>query len=80
MSDTVIKLEPLLLSSKDVAKVLGISERLFYSLKASGKIGPLPIRKFNKRTLWSRKEMDSWVDAGCPTLEQWQAMKTIRER
>ncbi|NQT03277.1 MAG: helix-turn-helix domain-containing protein [Planctomycetes bacterium] len=63
----------LLLSAKDAAKLLGISERLYYSLHSSGKI-PLP-RRLNKRTLWSRKELDAWVDAGCPAREQWQEIK-----
>lgn len=67
-------MDALLLSAKDAARLLGISERLYYSLHSSGRLGPLPVR-LNKRTLWSRKELDAWVDAGCLPREQWQEMK-----
>ena len=65
---------PLLLSAEDAATLLGISRSLFYSLHSAGKVGPLPIR-LNRRTLWSRKELELWVDNDCPTRPQWQKIK-----
>jgi len=65
----------LLLSVKDVAKLLGISPRQLYRLHSAGKI-PLPIRTLG-RPLWNRKELESWIDAGCVNREMWQNMKTV---
>jgi len=66
---------PLLLPPEDAAKLLGISRSQFYRLHSAGKI-PLPIRSLG-RPLWSRKELESWVDTGCPGREQWLEMKTV---
>lgn len=66
-------MESLLLTVEDAAKLLGISQRQLYRLHSAGKI-PLPIRSLG-RPLWSRKELESWVDGGCVNREKWQEMK-----
>ena len=64
----------LLLSAQDAAKLLGIGRSHFYGLHSSGRLGPLPV-KLGRRALWNRKELEAWVEAGCPTREQWQRRK-----
>ncbi len=63
----------LLLSAKDAAKLLSIGSTLFWGLHSSGRLGPPPIR-LGRRTLWVRKDLEQWVDLGCPSRKQWQDM------
>lgn len=74
---TVVITEPLLLSAEKAAELLGgISRSQFYRLSSAGKIGPLPHKRLG-RTLWNRKELESWVDAGCPSRERWLETKAV---
>lgn len=61
----------MLLSAEDSAQLLGIGRTLFYSMHSSGRLGPMPI-KLGRRTLWNRKELQNWIEAGCPPRNQWQ--------
>lgn len=74
----IVRIEPLLLSAKNVALMLGVSERYFHDLNKAGTIGPLPFRKFKNRILWNKRELDAWVTAGCPNREQWMKIKEGR--
>lgn len=68
------KMESLLLSVEDSAELLGIGRTLFYSMHSSGRLGPLPV-KLGRRVLWNRKELEAWVEAGCPARLQWRNRK-----
>jgi len=67
-------MESLLLSAEDSAALLGIGRTLFYSMHSSGRLGPLPV-KLGRRVLWNRKELEAWVEAGCPARLQWRNRK-----
>ncbi len=67
-------MESLLLSAEDSAELLGIGKTLFYSMQSSGRLGPLPV-KLGRRALWNRKEIEAWVEAGCPARRQWRNRK-----
>jgi excisionase family DNA binding protein len=71
------KIELLLLSAKEAAKLLGICRNHFYTLHNSGRLGPLPIR-LGRRVLWSRKELEAWIAVECPARRQWQQLKKIK--
>lgn len=62
--------ENLLLNSKQVAKLLDISERTLWGHSHSGRIPP-PI-KIGSAVRWSIIELREWVEAGCPTQEEWE--------
>jgi len=62
-------LQKLMLAAPDLAVVLGVSTSYIWRMHSSGKI-PLP-RKLGRRTAWSAKEIDRWIDAGCPPREIW---------
>ena len=64
-------MDSLLLSVDNAAKLLGIGRSHFYGLHSSGRLGPLPV-KLGKRVLWNRKDLESWVMAGCPARREWQ--------
>lgn len=63
-------MESLLLSAENSAELLGIGRTLFYSMHSSGRLGPLPIR-LGRRVLWERRELEAWVEAGCPKRDRW---------
>ena len=64
---------PLLLGAAAVGRLLGVSLRQVWSLHQIGSI-PLPL-KLRGRTLWSRAEIERWIEAGCPKRERWLDMK-----
>ena len=68
-----------MLNTKRLAELLGISERLIYGMHSSGWIGPLPY-KLGRRTLWSRKEIENWIEAGLPPRVKWVALKEAQAR
>jgi predicted DNA-binding transcriptional regulator AlpA len=59
---------PLVLSPKQTAVMLDISERTLWRLRSSGKI-PEPVR-FGGSTRWKYEDIKNWLDAGCPTQGQ----------
>ena len=48
--------------------------RLYASLKA-GLFGPVPVKAFGRRLLFSRQEVIDWVEAGCPCRRAWQSTR-----
>jgi predicted DNA-binding transcriptional regulator AlpA len=73
MSETHLRhsgVEPLLLTARQAAAVCGRSLRTWRSWDSSGRI-PRPIR-IGSSTLWRAVELQAWVDAGCPSREEWE--------
>lgn len=64
------KIEPLLLTAGQAAISLGISRSFFYLISSNGVLGPTAI-KLGSKKLWSRKELQSWVEAGCDGRDDW---------
>ncbi|MCC6486352.1 MAG: helix-turn-helix domain-containing protein [Candidatus Hydrogenedentes bacterium] len=52
-----------LLSVREVASMLDLCERSVYRMADAGKM-PRPL-KLGARSLWRRRELQDWVDAGC---------------
>ena len=63
----------ILLSSREAAKLLDISERTLWGFAKSGRILK-PIR-IGKSVRWNAHELRRWADAGCPSNEEWLEMK-----
>jgi excisionase family DNA binding protein len=55
---------PLLITSEEVARLMGISERTLWRLLSAGKV-PVPLR-FGRNTRWRRSEVLEWIEKGCP--------------
>ena len=68
----------LLLSAEEAAELIGVGRTHFYALHSSGRLGPMPVQ-LGRRTLWNRKELESWVAAGCPAREQWLRMNATKK-
>ncbi len=68
------KIQPALLTIQQVCELLNISRGEFYRLNASGKFAPLQVGLCRK-VLYLKKEIENWLNAGCPHRKQWQIIK-----
>lgn len=59
------ELRPMLVNAGELAKMLSIGERTLWRLLAEGKL-IAPVR-IGGNTRWRIEEVESWIDAGCPT-------------
>jgi excisionase family DNA binding protein len=55
---------PVLLTVKEVAEMLGLSERTVYRLSDAGNM-PCPV-KLGAAVRWRTKELEAWIEEGCP--------------
>ncbi|MDR1052988.1 MAG: helix-turn-helix domain-containing protein [Planctomycetaceae bacterium] len=67
--------DQILLSSTQSTKLIGVTQRTWYSWDALGKI-PKPIR-IGKKLFWKRDELFAWIDANCPKRENWNYAKSV---
>ena len=63
--------ERLALSAREVAELLGVSQRHVWKLMASGRI-PKPFR-LGRAVRWNYALLRRWCDAGCPSVDQFEA-------
>jgi predicted DNA-binding transcriptional regulator AlpA len=61
--------EQVLLLSSESAKMIGITQRSWYSWDILGKI-PKPLH-IGKKFFWRRDELFAWIEADCPKREDW---------
>ncbi len=66
-------IEPVLLSSTEASKFLGIGRSLFYNLMNEEKL-PTP-KRLGSRVLWSKQELVDWIAADCPSRYKWDEIK-----
>ena len=74
MTIEIPEIEPLLLDIRQLCKCLGVARPTYYKLSANGTLGPLPI-KLCRKVLYSKAEIEQWVQASCPHRKQWQVMR-----
>ncbi len=65
---------PVLLTVKEVAEMLGLSERTVYRLADVGNM-PRPV-KIGAAVRWRRNELDQWIEEGCPARQR-EAKKSL---
>ncbi|HEY2415954.1 MAG TPA: hypothetical protein VGI40_27175 [Pirellulaceae bacterium] len=65
---------PLALSAADSAKWFGVSERHWWSMHSTGRLGPLPVA-FGRAKRWRADELRRWLEAGAPCRDKWLAMQ-----
>jgi excisionase family DNA binding protein len=53
-----------LITADEVAALLGLSARTVWRMHSAGKL-PEPIR-LGRAVRWRHKEIDAWIEAGCP--------------
>lgn len=59
---------PLLISARELATMLGISVRTVWRKVSGGELME-PVR-IGRCTRWRLQEINEWIDAGCPPVEQ----------
>ena len=77
MSDAPLeRIAPALLTIPQVCEYLNIARPTFYKINATGAFGLLPIKLGTcRKVLFSRAELDAYVQAGCPHRKTWQTMR-----
>ena len=55
---------PALLTADEVANLLGVASRTLWRLKSKRAI-PMPV-KFGGNVRWRAKDLQKWLDEGCP--------------
>ena len=65
--------EELLLDTRTVAKLLNVSDRTVWSYSNSGEM--LRPIKIGSAVRWPRDEFVAWINAGCPTHDEWVKMR-----
>jgi predicted DNA-binding transcriptional regulator AlpA len=60
----------LLVNVKQVAEMLGVSERHVWNVNYLGQI-PRP-KRLGKSVRWVKDEICEWVDAGMPSRREWE--------
>jgi predicted DNA-binding transcriptional regulator AlpA len=65
--------EQFLLTTKDAAEACGCSERSWRAWNAAAFV-PFPIQ-IGRSLFWSAKELEQWIDAGCPKRKEWEILK-----
>lgn len=65
---------PLLLTIREVARMLSVSERHVRALHSSGGL-PRPIR-LGRSVRWDREELVAWIQAGAPSRHRWEQGRT----
>jgi predicted DNA-binding transcriptional regulator AlpA len=66
--------EPIAVSAADFAALLGLSLSGFYGMKATGRIGPVPLH-LGRAVRYRADEIRAWVAAGAPPRQKWLAMQ-----
>lgn len=58
----------LLITADELATLLGLSARTVWRMHSAGRL-PAPV-KLGRAVRWRQKEIDAWIEAGCP--ESWR--------
>jgi predicted DNA-binding transcriptional regulator AlpA len=66
--------EPAVFTLAELARYLNRGSSSIYRDLALGII-PSPV-KIGGRQMWRRVEIDAWLDAGCPSRDEWEARRT----
>jgi predicted DNA-binding transcriptional regulator AlpA len=70
-------LEPMLLSARDLAAMLGVGLRTLRAMDTGGRI-PAPLRLSPGCVRWRLDEIRSWLRAGAPDRATWLRLRDAR--
>jgi len=60
----------LLVDTREAAKLLNLCGKTLYSMEKDERM-PRSI-KIGRAVRWNREELRAWVNAGCPSVDEWQ--------
>ena len=61
--------EALLISYRDVCRMLSIGKNAFFTMRQSGRF-PIKAIRLGGSVRYNRREVERWIEAGCPA--QWK--------
>jgi len=64
-----------LITAKQLAVMLVCSEAHVWRLHSCARV-PMPL-KLGRLTRWRAREVEEWIEAGCPPRHRWDAMRQI---
>jgi prophage regulatory protein len=70
-------LEPMLISARDLAALLGVGLRTLRAMDVSGRI-PAPLRLSPGCVRWRYAEIHDWIAVGAPDRKTWEARRAAR--
>jgi predicted DNA-binding transcriptional regulator AlpA len=71
-------IQPLAVGAADAARMMGICRASWLCLVNSG-AAPAGLR-LGRRVVWQVAELDGWLSAGAPGLDQWERLKRTDRR
>jgi len=72
-------LTPILVDATKLGELLSLSRASIFAAHAAGKI-PRPVRPGVRDPRWSVREIESWIQAGCPDRQTWETMRKVSAR
>ena len=71
-SHQIQPLEPLCLRPKEAARLIGVSERTFASMRACGQLPPS--YKLNGCVIYRTSDLRKWTELGFPNLDKYMKL------
>lgn len=74
---------PFLVDAKEAGRLLALSRSQFLSLDKCGRLGPQSINlgygAKRQCRRWNVRELQRWIDAGCPNRQEWHQRTGLKE-
>lgn len=68
----LIRSDPLLIDTEETLRLLGgLSRAGYHKARNTGRFAPMAI-KIGKKVLHRYKEVEDWINAGCPPAAKWE--------
>jgi excisionase family DNA binding protein len=68
---------PLVVCARELASLLRVGLRTVRAMDAAGRL-PTPVR-IGHSVRWPLDEIRQWIDAGCPSRDEWEARRAARK-
>ena len=62
-----------------VSELIGVHYNTGVKMNQTGLL-PEPIRISPRIVRWDSRELDQWIEAGCPSRERWEALKAATKK
>jgi predicted DNA-binding transcriptional regulator AlpA len=69
-----LEVPPAAVDAAGAGRFCGVSRSQWWKLHSAGKV-PLPVYLGSKAPRWLLDELRAWLEAGCPTRQEWQRMR-----
>jgi excisionase family DNA binding protein len=76
MLDPATDARPLMIDKRELGRQLSVGET---TVKKMIRCGKLPLRRYRlcRKWLFSRVELQEWIEAGCPPASRWSMVREL---